>query len=122
MARTKNKVCWFPASSFRNIAHSIDSCLAHIINLASQRLISTYSQSPHYAPYDPKAHEPDTSKATNRDEIGLVRAISVKVCLIPFDRYISLDIPTGTLIGQTKGTLQDSSGQHRCHTPDSTSP
>ncbi|KAN0120573.1 Ribonuclease H-like domain containing protein [Russula decolorans] len=44
------------------------------VNIAHKRLISTYSQSPHYAPHDPKAHEPDTSKTTDRDEIGLERS------------------------------------------------
>ena len=55
------------------------SCLAHVINLATQTLISTYSKSPHFDPKNPEAHIP-----TSRDEVGLVRAISVKVCLIFF--------------------------------------
>jgi hypothetical protein len=50
------------------------SCLAHIINLATQALISTYSKAPHFDPKDPEAHVP-----TSRDEVGLVRAITVKV-------------------------------------------
>jgi hypothetical protein len=58
---------------------SFHSCLAHVINLGTQVLISTYSKTPHYSPYDPKAHEPDTSLRGDRDEIGLVRAICVKV-------------------------------------------
>jgi hypothetical protein len=52
------------------------SCLAHVINLATQALISTYSKAPHYDPKNPDAHIP-----TSRDEVGLVRAIAVKVCL-----------------------------------------
>ena len=51
-----------------------DSCLAHVINLATQALISTYSKSPHFDPKQPDAHIP-----TSRDEVGLVRAIVVKV-------------------------------------------
>jgi hypothetical protein len=50
------------------------SCLAHVINLATQALISTYSKSPHFDPKNPEAHVP-----TSRDEVGLVRAIAVKV-------------------------------------------
>jgi hypothetical protein len=54
-----------------------DSCLAHVINLATQMLISTYSKTPHYNPKQPNAHIP-----TSRDEVGLVRAIVVKVRII----------------------------------------
>ena len=50
------------------------SCLVHVINLATQLLISTYSKSPHFDPKNPDAHVP-----TCRDEVGLVRAIVVKV-------------------------------------------
>lgn len=51
-----------------------DSCLAHVINLATQMLISTYSKSPYFDPKEPDAHVP-----TYRDEVGLVRAIVIKV-------------------------------------------
>jgi hypothetical protein len=50
------------------------SCLAHVINLATQQLLSSYSKSPHFDPDKPNAHIP-----TTRDEVGLVRAIVVKV-------------------------------------------
>ena len=50
------------------------SCLAHVINLATQALIAAYSKSPHFDPKNPEAHIP-----TSRDEVGLVRAIVVKV-------------------------------------------
>ena len=53
------------------------SCLAHVINLATQMLISTYSKSLHYDPSQPDIHMP-----TSRDEVGLVRAIVVKVWII----------------------------------------
>jgi hypothetical protein len=49
------------------------SCLAHVINLGTQKLIGTYSKSPHFDPKNPDAHVP-----TSRDEVGLVRAIVVK--------------------------------------------
>lgn len=53
-----------------------NSCLAHVINLATQALISTYSKSPHFDPKQPDVHVP-----TSRDEVGLVRAVVVKVCV-----------------------------------------
>jgi len=56
-------------------------CLAHIINLGAQKLISTQSQAQHYDPYDPDAHIPSSD---TRDEIGIVRAITVKVRCINF--------------------------------------
>lgn len=49
------------------------NCLAHVINLATQTLISAYSKAPHFDPKNPEAHVP-----TSRDEVGLVRAISVE--------------------------------------------
>jgi len=52
-------------------------CLAHIINLATQVLISSYSKAKHYNPHAPGEHVPDTS-ACKRDEVGLIRAITVK--------------------------------------------
>ncbi|KAF8805384.1 hypothetical protein BYT27DRAFT_7105129, partial [Phlegmacium glaucopus] len=54
------------------------NCLAHIINLATQALISTYSKSPHFDPKNPEAHVP-----TSWDEVELVRAIAVKVHIKP---------------------------------------
>ncbi|KAF5337979.1 hypothetical protein D9758_014306 [Tetrapyrgos nigripes] len=53
-------------------------CLAHIINLATQALISTHSKAKHYDPESPESHEPDL-EAVERDVLGLVRAIVVKV-------------------------------------------
>jgi hypothetical protein len=54
------------------------SCLAHIINLATQALIYTRSKAKYYNPHDIDAHVPETS-SLERDELGLVRAIVVKV-------------------------------------------
>lgn len=59
-------------------ANKPDSCLAHVINLGTQQLISTYSKAPHYDPHNPHAHELDLAQGVNRDEIGLVRSICVK--------------------------------------------
>jgi hypothetical protein len=53
------------------------SCLVHVINLAMQKLILTYSKSPHFNLKKPDAHIP-----ASRDEVGLVRAIVVKVNMI----------------------------------------
>lgn len=53
------------------------SCLAHIINLATQTLIATRSKSKYYSPADEDAHIPDLV-SQERDEVGLVRAITVK--------------------------------------------
>jgi hypothetical protein len=54
-------------------------CLAHIINLATQALISTHSKSKHYDPAEPDA---DLTVDNGRDVVGLVRAISVKAAHI----------------------------------------
>jgi hypothetical protein len=53
------------------------SCLAHVINLATQMLISTYSKLLHFDPKQPEVHLP-----TYRDEVGLVWVIVVKVRLM----------------------------------------
>jgi hypothetical protein len=63
--------------SFQLLTNNTGSCLAHVINLATQMLISTYSKSPHFDPSQPDAHIP-----TSRDEVGLIRAIGVKVWII----------------------------------------
>jgi hypothetical protein len=54
-----------------------NSCLAHVINLVTQMLISMYSKSPHFDPKQPDAHV-----ATSCDEVGLMRVIVVKVQII----------------------------------------
>ena len=75
MAKDENQVsvCWF----LNQLLMIQCSCLAHVINLATQALISTYSKAPHFDPKNPEAHVP-----MGRDEVGLVRAISVKVCFV----------------------------------------
>ena len=58
----------------------LSSCLAHVINLATQAFISAYSKAPHFDPQNPDNHIPDTNNGAGlRDEVGLVRAICVKV-------------------------------------------
>jgi hypothetical protein len=65
-------------NNFLCLTKSITRCLAHIINLATQAILKTHSKSEHYNSADPEAHEPNVDEAF-RDEIGLVRAIVVKV-------------------------------------------
>jgi hypothetical protein len=64
-----------------NISTGTGRCLAHVINLATQALLSAHSSAKHYDPAKPTEHEPDVD-AFLRDEIGLVRAIVVKVSLL----------------------------------------
>lgn len=67
----------------------LNRCLAHVINLATQALLATYSKTKHYDPAEPTIHEPDVT-ATQRDEVGLIRAIVVKVDLSFFINYVIL--------------------------------
>ncbi len=72
----KRKIKCVDSQSYHSQLLTKNSCLAHVINLATQMLISTYSKSLHFNPKQPDAHVP-----TTRDEVGLVRAIIVKVCI-----------------------------------------
>ena len=72
------------------ITNNSNSCLAHVINLATQTLISTYSKAPHYSPHNLKSHKPNTAQKTNRDEIGLIRSICVKISWVIFQMCIML--------------------------------
>lgn len=53
-------------------------CLAHIINLATQALISTRSKAKYYDPNGEDSYIPDLEAQADRDEVGLIRAITVK--------------------------------------------
>src|SRR5271155_2433874 len=55
----------------------MNRCLAHIINLATQALISTRSKAKYYSPDADDAHIPDLT-TRERHEVGLVCAICVK--------------------------------------------
>lgn len=57
-------------------------CLAHVINLATQALLSTYSLASHFDPEAQHDYNPDDVDANERDEVGLIRAITVKVSFI----------------------------------------
>ncbi len=65
-------------------------CAAHTINLATQEVLKTYSKSIYYNPHDPDAdliiNPPLSAAGANdvtplRDEVGLLRMITVKVYL-----------------------------------------
>ena len=75
----KRKIKFVTVISFTHAFHLLMnySCLAHVINLVTQSLISTYSKSPHFDPKQPNAHVP-----TSRDKVGLIRSIVVKVWII----------------------------------------
>jgi hypothetical protein len=60
-----------PLGSFR--------CLAHIVNLATQAVISVRSKSRYYNGNPDDDHIPDDLAAPLRDEIGIIRAICIKV-------------------------------------------
>lgn len=62
-------------------------CLAHIINLAMQAIITTHSNSKHYDPADPDAELVGGDNGC--DIVRLVQAICVKVpCLTLPEFYI----------------------------------
>jgi hypothetical protein len=90
---------------------TLPSCLAHVINLATQVLISTYSKAPHFDPQNPKGHVP-----TSHDEVGLVRAIMVKVRIV-YCCYsycgLHADHILGMVIFKAKRNVEDSLGQGR---------
>jgi len=60
-----------------NVRNRHIRCLAHIINLATQALISTQSKTKYFNPHQIKEHLPNTSVA-DCDELGLICAIVVK--------------------------------------------
>lgn len=81
-------------------------CLAHVINLATQALLAAHSSSKHYDPAKPTDHEPNIDDFL-RDEIGLIRAITVKVSIFPFIfvLYITnIFFSKGPLLRKTQGT------------------
>jgi hypothetical protein len=59
--------------------HDSSRCLAHIINLATQATISARSKSKYYNGNPADEHLPEDLGANERDEIGIVRAICIKV-------------------------------------------
>ncbi len=84
--------------------HDVSSCLAHVINLATQALISTYSKAPHFDPKNPEAHV-----LTGCDEVGLVRAIMVKVHINHLHGSIDAYCYSGVVIIEKKRKVENSS-------------
>ena len=64
-------------------AHLSCRCLAHIINLVMQAVISAHSKAQFCSSAPEDNHIPEDVGRTERDEIGLVHAICVKVRLTP---------------------------------------
>lgn len=65
------------------VSSRLCSCLGHVVNLSTQACITTYSKTPHFDPEHPHEHLRIAGDGLNgRDEIGLIRAICVKVCAL----------------------------------------
>ena len=60
-------------------------CLAHIVNLATQAVISARTKSKYFNGDPTDDHIPEDNGDSERDEIGIVRAICIKVSSIVFD-------------------------------------
>jgi hypothetical protein len=63
-------------------AESLYRCLAHIINLATQAVISSRSKSKYYSGDPGDDIVPEDADTGDRDEIGIIRAICAKVRLV----------------------------------------
>jgi len=83
----------------------VGRCLAHIINLATQALITTRSKAKFYSPDNEDTHIPETRD--ERDELGLVRAICVKVLASSRSPApLAANLKSGTIILTTQGAIQ----------------
>ena len=69
--------------SLIHVLVSTGRCLAHVINLVTQALLSAHSSAKHYDPAKPMDHEPDVDIFLH-DEIGLVQAIFVNISPLYF--------------------------------------
>lgn len=59
--------------------HRYLRCLAHVVNIGAQTFLKVLSQAKYYDPKQPEAHLPASGE--QRDELGIIRVISVKVIL-----------------------------------------
>lgn len=57
LSTKSSKFCHHQLTSMTASLIIYNSCLAHVINLAMQTLIATYSKAPHHNPHDLKGHE-----------------------------------------------------------------
>lgn len=89
-------------------------CLAHIINLATQALLTAHSKSKHYDPATPNAELVVERRADDtRDEVGLVRAIAIKVRVhIKRINTYNSNLFLGALFCTAQGTLSASPDEH----------
>lgn len=73
--------------------------MAHTVNICTQKVIDTYSRAPHYDPEEPTLHEANLNAAgdqTERDVIGIIRAICVKARLSSIQKEIIAQIQSET--------------------------
>ena len=54
-------------------------CLAHIVNLITQAMIKLQSKAKYYSPHEENQEDLDAGNSAERDELGLIQAICVKV-------------------------------------------
>ena len=71
-------ITWISCLDF----HSRPRCLAHIINLATQAIISTCTKSKYYNGDPTDDQLPKDAAGAEHDKIGIVRAICIKVCTV----------------------------------------
>ena len=104
--------CWGSSYSLSHIltGESLSQyfvrCLAHIINLAAQALISGYSKTKFFDPAHPEAHDPESLEDSKCDVVGLIRAIAVKILNIFVTSQSVLTHVIGLLICKEKGEIQ----------------
>jgi hypothetical protein len=101
--------------------------LEHVINTGTQKVISSYSKSKHYDPTKPKSHVPDEIELLHqvRDEVAIIRTISVKVMSIKsalqtFLRAVFDDPSLGVHIAKTEGYVSQNSKGCRSRFPEAT--
>jgi hypothetical protein len=97
-----------------NLTFGLHRCLAHVINLATQALIAGCSKTKFFDPAQPDDHAPDTEDF-ERDVVGLIRAITVKVFVSEAfmdSSYadITVLLMKGLLIRKTQGKVQVHAG------------
>lgn len=83
--------------------------MAHVINLVTQAFMGTLSTSKHYDPATPEAELVSASDEDDRDVIGIIRAITVKVSETDHTKIIysiSWSRRAGAIIGETKRNVQ----------------
>jgi hypothetical protein len=67
-------------------------CLAHIINLATQAIISVRTKSKYYNGDPTDDHIPEDIGDNERDEIGIIWAICIKVYSVSFQLVLSTNL------------------------------